>query len=146
MVMTKLQSIRSCGCTSLALQVRLLRKSEMAFSSTSNARLLVFCTCGERICTRAFKSCAWATQTTPMKKTRAIPNRLTISFRIMPKDMDNELKFLGRAQSRHPIDFFTHVCLHGTVHQFHTQLLMLFTVPKIMKFLGVGLEIEQFAF
>src|SRR5690606_15562817 len=57
-VMTKLQSMRSCGCTRLALQARLLRKSEIAFSNTSNARLFVFCTCGERICTRAFKSCA----------------------------------------------------------------------------------------
>src|SRR3546814_7555368 len=55
MVMTKLQSMRSCGCIWLALHVRLLRKSEIAFSNTSNARLLVFCTWGDKICTRAFK-------------------------------------------------------------------------------------------
>src|SRR5690606_35664533 len=93
MVITKLQSIRSCGCTVLALHVRLFRNSDTAFSSTSSIRLLVFCTCGDSICTRAFKSCAYAWQTTPMKKTRENPHCLTRFFRIMPKDMDNELKF-----------------------------------------------------
>src|SRR5690606_19221852 len=63
-VMTKLQSIRSWGAIVRSLHAVLLRKSDIAFSSTSSTRLFVFCTCGDRIWTRAFRSCAFALEIT----------------------------------------------------------------------------------